>query len=145
MVKPVLNAQSTTMASSVLPPSILVLTLLPATAPSSTSSVISTTSVAVLLDPDRIAGPLVEFEVSSSKPGRSRPVLDLVTGPLIVATASEFTEVDDEALAVPATGRPRALVSLGGAGECVRGLDIEGVLAFDGLSFNFPDDTKDCL
>ena len=138
------------MASSVLPPgpsSNLVLTLLPrGSAPSSPSSVISTISVAVLRVPARVTGSVMALTMSSSKALFRALPLVLTAVVVIPATASELTEVDDTARAVPATGRPWAVVGLG-TGDCVRGLEEEadGVAGFDWPSLSLPDESRDCL
>jgi hypothetical protein len=85
--------------------------------------------------------------MSSSKALCRALPLVLTAGVVIPATASELTEVDDTARAVPATGRPWAVVGLGPAGDWVRGVEEEadGVAGFDWPSLSLPDERRDCL
>lgn len=112
---------------------------------SSPSSVISTTSVAVLLVPARTAGCVIEFLISSSRSTGESPFVDLAADDAV--TASAFTEVEEIALAVPATGRPEAVVGRRPAGDRVRGVEEDGpgVEGLEAPSFSFPLDRRDCL
>jgi len=108
----------------------------------------STTSAAVLLVPARETGSVIEDLISSSNPRGEASFLDLAGGASEAeATASELTEVEDAALAVPAMGRPVAVVGRGPAGECVRGVDDEGpgVEGFELFSLSLPLVRRDCL
>lgn len=92
---------------------------------------------------------MIEFLISSSNANGEAPFRDLVVAGGTSedeATASELTEVEETARAVPAIGRPVAVVGLGPAGERVRGVDEDGleveVLLF---SFSLPLERRDCL